>query len=372
MNAFLVCLAISSVFSVDPMVRNGESGAEEAVVSQDFEDISSDAGLSMATEMHDMESGVVIATTSGSGPCCSTCNTCRQQGLVAGVGFYLLQPFYSNNPAITIFTQSTGPSRREDIKQHVGAAPIVWFGYQGESGLGGRVRYWTFRQGTDATYQFENSGSLAVLSASALGAALFQASPQEFAITSKLQLNVADFEVYDDFKLGKYDLQLCGGFSYVDIGHNYNAYAIGAGGNQAVPLHSDSGYYGLGPVLALELRRSIGCSGLSVYGNTRSRVVFGENSQVVSGGGELTGTIESTQYSLVAIQELEIGLQYTRQMGRIRWFGQAALVGQEWFGGGNATGTTRTSPQTGIGNFGNEETTHFGLLGGSFRFGFGY
>src|SRR5262249_46278724 len=94
-------------------------------------------------------------------------------GVIAGVGIYLMQPYFQNNPAYTVFTEdqiarpdpATGkinfnkPNKdtlsesadRVAVHSHMEVAPLVWLGYVNDDGFGGRVRWWTFREGTSQT-----------------------------------------------------------------------------------------------------------------------------------------------------------------------------------------------------------------------------
>src|SRR5262245_60370723 len=76
---------------------------------------------------------------------------------VPGAGLYLGHPYFQNNPAYNVLQENNGVSPRliradrVDIRHRVGAAPLVWLGYMGEDGVGGRARFWHFRQGTAQT-----------------------------------------------------------------------------------------------------------------------------------------------------------------------------------------------------------------------------
>src|SRR5262249_33635235 len=81
--------------------------------------------------------------------------------------------FFQNNPAYTVFLQeqvtpldpATGkfnPNKpntqtpreaadRVSVHSHMAVSPLVWLGYVDEDGFGGRVRWWTFREGTSQT-----------------------------------------------------------------------------------------------------------------------------------------------------------------------------------------------------------------------------
>lgn len=309
------------------------------------------------------------ANTAG---CCASEGCCDPSGkLIGGVGLYLIEPFFANNPAISFFVQGTGPGRREDIRQHLDAAPLFWLGYMLDNGLGVRARWWFFRQGTDQNYTFAppNGGTVTVLSAAPLGAVIIQDNPQAFAVTSKLQLHVVDLEAFQDTTLCNWNFLLSGGLGFADVRQDYNAFAIAASGATIQPLTSGRRFGGLGPVFALEARRPLFDCGLNLYSSARTRILFGSADQTVTGGGQLHGSQESHQSGLVAVEELELGIEYCRTCGRSRFFGQVAMVGQEWFGVGSASGSARSGPPTTIPNFGTEDDSNFGFFGVSFRLG---
>lgn len=306
------------------------------------------------------------ATSGFDGACCDSSGE-----FIGGAGLYLLQPFFSNNPAISFFIQGTGPGRREDIRSNFSAVPLLWLGYLSESGLGVRGRWWYLRQGTDQSYTLTPppTGTLTVLSAAPLAAFIIQDNPQVFAVTSKLQLQVADLEILQSADLGSWSLLFSGGLAYANITQNYNAYAVLAGGIPATPLVSGSSFAGLGPVVALEARHMLFDSWLNLYGSARSRLLFGNARQTAEGGDELKGTQESHQRGVVAIEEVELGIEVNRAISQRRLFGQIALVGQEWFGAGNATRSTRSGPPATLPNFSSEDNSNFGLLGVALRVG---
>lgn len=301
--------------------------------------------------------------------CCDPCGK-----VIAGAGLYLIQPFYSNNPAVSFFQQGTGPGSREDVRQHIGTAPLFWFGYMFEGGLGVRARWWYFRQWTEQSYELTPPavGTVTTVSAAPLGSVIILDNAQAFAVTTRLQLNVVDLEGFQDTTLGSWNLLFAGGIGYTDLRQNYNAFALGAPGARNTPLFSRRSFTGLGPVMALEARRQLFDSGFNLYSSARGRILFGSAEQTVTGGPELNGEQRSGQSALLPVGELELGVEYGRMFGRSRLFAQAAMIGQEWLGAGNSSGAVRGGPPTTIPIFGSEDHSNLGFFGASFRLGLNF
>jgi len=296
---------------------------------------------------------------------------CRVLG---GVGVYFVKPFFENNPAISFFRQGTGPVTRNDIRHNIVAAPQAWIGVMNDDGLGVRGRYWYLRAGTDQTFQITapSGPPLTVVSALPMGAGLIQNNPQEFAVTSKLELQVADIEVIQEMKFCNWNFLLAGGASRVDISQNYNAYATSASGVGLRPVFSDHRFIGYGPTIALEFRRPIADTCWNLYGSARSRLLYGNSKHLAYGGDQLNGLAKANQESLVSVQDLELGVEYACDFGHGRFFSQLAMVGQEWFGAGNPTRSSRASPPTTIPNFSSEDNSNFGFIGATVRMGVNY
>jgi hypothetical protein len=92
---------------------------------------------------------------------CAACCDSRHGGFFAGAGLYLIQPYFENNPAYNLISETSVPSGdahlgkvtaiavdRINVSQHINVAPLVWLGYECADGFGGRVRYWYLREGT--------------------------------------------------------------------------------------------------------------------------------------------------------------------------------------------------------------------------------
>jgi Legionella pneumophila major outer membrane protein precursor len=347
-------------------------------------------------------------------------------GWFVGAGFYLVQPYFQNNPAFTVFIQQTrdttlDPSKpntqtiaenalRADVSHHMDVAPLVWLGYMNEDGLGIRVRGWGFQEGTGqsvslapfaGTYKIGinsngervivASGALAtVTSATPLGLQAFgdtlsiQHGPEAttFSVTTKLSVQVGDLEGMQRFRTGNWDFLITGGLRYVRLDQTYNAYdAQSTSAAELRTLSSSYTFEGLGPTIAFELRRPIADSGVSVYGQCRGSLVFGAaNQNAVFFGEELRNDDPNPQYATehrfrsIPIVDLETGIEYGRAIGRTWLFGQLAVVGQQWANAGSASRSTMLNPlavaRPVVG--GAPLDSNIALLGLTFRVGLNY
>lgn len=314
-------------------------------------------------------------------------------GFIAGAGIYWMQPYFTNNPAFTVTQASlTGPggnpravTNRIDLGNHMEVAPLLWFGYENESGLGGRVRWWYFRHGTDQAVAVGPGapGTLTFLSSAApMGFTAFADNDGQtaaLAVTSKLQLQVWDIEATTNFQSCKWNLLLAGGVRYAHINQNYNAFVTGDSGQSTRPITasvlSGHSFDGAGPVVALEARRALCDCGVSLYGSARGAILFGSARQTAfdvfsSNDGTFVDEATERRNPVVPVGELEMGLEYGRQFGSSRVFSQVALVGQQWWGVGSASRAVNTN-SFGVPNPGGGAIvdSDLGFLGMAFRMG---
>jgi hypothetical protein len=306
-----------------------------------------------------------------------------------------MQPYFKDNPAYSVSTTSTaGPggttrtvTDRVNINQHMEVAPQLWLGYLSDSGFGGRVRWWYFREGTNQGISIPAGpagGDTYLTSAGPLGFSAFadnDSKPASLAVTTKLQIQVWDIEAMNSYQASRWNLLVAGGVRITQIDQRYNAYAVGdsGGGTGAIAAAVLSGhnFYGAGPTIALEARRALGCSGLSLYSMARGAVLYGSGKQqandiFASGGSVFVDSSRDRRSPVLPVGELELGLEYGRNIGSAHAFGQFALVGQQWWGAGNAS---RSSYVTGFGvpaPGGSPIDNDLGLLGFSFRLGLNY
>jgi len=298
------------------------------------------------------------------------CGCCAHGGLIGGVGLYVIQPYFSSNRAFVTESFGFGPVMAQEagIDTHMQASPEVWLGYISDSGLGGRVRWWYFREGTSQF--FAPSDDIIANTAEPLGLGIpvpfgpfgpgGPVIPQTLNVTSKLELQVWDLEALQAAQLGRFDLLFSGGLRLAHIDQQYNAYVgflvpAGIGGPGMPPFSfpvteailSGHSFTGAGPLASLEARRPLGNSGFALYGLARGSVLFGSGTQTVTKAG-FAPTLGLTDVEdvgtehhdpVIPVGEFEVGAEYGRTVGRARLFGQLGFVGQIWWGAGNASNT---------------------------------
>jgi len=256
----------------------------------------------------------------------------------------------------------------------MGVAPLVWLGYIGEDGFGGRARWWTFQQGTNQSLsEPTGQGMNGVVANSAAPLGLSVGPASAMTVTSKLNLEVADLEALNDVRAGSWDLLFAGGLRIARVAQGYNAFIPQSNANQVL---SSNTFEGAGPTVALEARRPLGEWGLSLYASARGSLVFGSAHQFVTQPDQNQAAVDHRDYGL-PIGELELGLEYGKDVGKSRLFGQVALVGQQWFGGGSASrSSVNVLPGGGVGPAPAPPSysvdSDFDFLGLSIRFGVNY
>ena len=153
-------------------------------------------------------------------------------------------------------TQTLGETaNRVMVSSHMEVAPLVWLGYINEDGFGGRVRWWTFREGTSqaaSTPPFAGAiyigteteeapahpviavtgNQVTISSAAPLGLQAFGntvgiqhgAEATTLAVTTELYLQVGDIEAVQGFRFGGFNFLFAGGVRVATINQAYDAY----------------------------------------------------------------------------------------------------------------------------------------------------
>lgn len=333
---------------------------------------------------------VVAGVTDSCGGCCDCC--CGQ--VIGGVGFYLVQPYFESNPAYIVVREVGGDGNksqvadRVDLSHDMQVAPLLWLGYISESGLGVRGRWWYFRQGSDQTLALPPSApgtNLVVISAVPLGIQAFSNTDSGkstgFAVTSNLVLQVGDIEALQGLQIAGWDFLFSGGLRLAHINQHYNVFSGDTKGEAALwrSIQSGHSFDGVGPVVAVEAHRPLAGTGFGLFGTARGAVLFGSAKQnalflanaLRNDDANPSGVVDHRN-RVLPVAELEIGVEYRQNIGTSQFFGQIALVGQDWFGAGNASRSTNLAFPGGFPVGGTATDTDLGFLGLGFRVGLNY
>jgi hypothetical protein len=304
-----------------------------------------------------------------SGPGATIC----LKGLTVGGGVYVLYPHWETNPAFSIERSNQAGTavfvRQEDFSYGTDVTPVGWISYTMNSGLGVRARAWRFNQSSNIL--IVNDGSAAINSAAPLGLQnLSSTAGDQLSFASDLKISVVDLEALQGFDFGMYKLTVSGGARYTHLSQSYNHLELHGVGNTLVDaISSGSQFRGVGPTVAVELKRNLGVWGLGLYGSARGALLFGTGKQSafqVVNNVPVAGASTSRD-DLMPITELEFGVDYSKCIGHCRVYAQAALVGQVWYGAGNAANNemipVMVDPEV------SDNSSNLGLFGGKLVLG---
>jgi hypothetical protein len=296
-------------------------------------------------------------------------------------GIYLFAPHFGNDPAFTTTRTSAGSTTTttQQFGYDMAFAPRVEAGVVGPCGLGFRAGWWHFDQGSNpldfrstdrtlaTTYSTIPEMGIPGFTTPGAVARRFGVFADQLDFVGHLKLDALDWEVTQDLRLDWVSLLFSGGVRYAYLSQDYQASRFnsgsGATGRFRVNLVEDADFVrsghnfaGTGPTTALSVRRSLGMGGFALYGLGRASVLFGrshirssqdnEELQVFTLAGRalapaassLLTRAEDSRDEVVPVAEVEVGIEWTYDLGPVGLFVRTGLVGQEWWGAGNATG----------------------------------
>ncbi len=287
---------------------------------------------------------------------------CGRGGFYAGLAFYFVQPNFETNPAGRV-DFGDGFERQQDFTYNLDLAPSFWVGWQGESGYGGRIRYWEYAQGSTIGGLVPTGAT--VFSAQPLGLGPIVRTEGDFiAAQSTLNVLTWDFEVTKQWDCECWTILGAAGVRYAHLAQNYNVVT-----DAGTELASGHNFNGAGPTVALEAKRHIGGGGFAAYAISRLAFLYGTGQQSAYQPDAETKTLlerHARQADVIPYAELEIGLEANRDMGRYSLMMQSGLVGQVYWGAGNAANSE------GIFTNGADNSSNLGFVGITLRFGVGF
>jgi len=276
-------------------------------------------------------------------------------------GVYLVTPVFGTNPAFLVTSGQGNVSRQVDFDQHLQVAPFLALGYVSERGWGLRGRWFQYDHGNSIDHVAAPGETVTGISAFAPGRA---ATAGTILASSNLAVNVLDIEATCSIDSAKWSHLLGIGVRYAHMSQDYRATVFNT--KTFIDLTSGHNLNGVGPAFSLETKRRVGESGFAIYGQLHGAVLFGRAKEmqaaVING---LPMEFSRRHTDVLPVGELEAGLEYERNVGRVKVFGQAGFQGQAWWGGGNASNLDPVG-------FSSAANNNFGFVGAALRVGVRY
>ncbi len=234
--------------------------------------------------------------------CCDT----PSSNWYVGVDLPVLKPhmgtlggYFFDHPAVDIT-----PSHDFQV------SPRIYLGFDNAEGLGVRARYWTFD--SDAELAFPTDGAHDFD---------FDFGPGEVSVLgtqSWLSADTLDLEATQRGCLGHFQFQLAGGFRYAKMETGVGIYGDYEVDDTDTPYTAgiDMDFEGVGPTIAIDVRRPFGSRGLALVGNARSSWMFGKTD--INGAGVLDAFpvgIYADDH-MMQINEVSLGVEWSRCLAR--------------------------------------------------------
>jgi hypothetical protein len=261
-------------------------------------------------------------------PCCGGCcdNCCQQWFWTAGVEATYLKPHVSND----IEGEDVG-SAFSDME--FAAAPRVWLGVENCNGWGARARYW----------QYNNSrafSDIGIIDDEPFGL-------EGSSFDSFLNAYVIDAEATRRLCIGNWNLLGSFGFRHVQMNQTFHGTFVDIVDGEGAFLFTEQqalGFNGSGLTLGAEAVRPIGCSGFSLFLNSRGSVLWGHSRTrqllaegAVDGEGDFLFAFQSDERfnDTLFMGEFQIGPQWNRRIACINAdvFARAVFEAQWWHWG---------------------------------------
>jgi hypothetical protein len=300
----------------------------------------------------------------------------------AETGTWMVHSYFGTNPIFRFVTRSRAPAsppmEAHSFDYSVDFGPRLTVGAAGPGGLGVRGSWWQLEAKAGSVINnFTGavpSGTISSVIVTGVPGFTFPGPLDQqlrifrdrFAFDNHVHVQAWDGEVFQAFHSERWSFLVSGGGRYGYLSQGYRAFRFNSGtsrsGTTVTALFNDSdvvtsgrNFSGIGPTVALEARRVIVDTSVSLYGSARGSVLFGRErtrsfqrtsqvsltstgsaaprpsvSNVIQQGG-------SGQDLTIPVGDFEAGVEWRTAYGRLQPVGRAGLVNQTWFDSGSAT-----------------------------------
>lgn len=328
------------------------------------------------------DSSAGLAPGQVDGTCVSDAADTTSWGLIGGASLYLLKPYFEGN---TAYVTSTGTNTNEPRRVETAfswdysASPAFWLGIVGPDGLGLRARYFHFEQASSDLTTVLTPGETATgasifppldlsllqpvarpFGAPGNNLGFFGLGQDQLEFGSSLKIHSLDVEALKEWDFGQFQLEISGGGCYLELSQDYTATLANqatrgaATATESQDLLFNQRFQGGGPTLAAEGRWQIGGSGFSLFANARGTLLVGTTHEslslsqvvqdpagIVGGSQSITASSDARRDHVLPVAEIELGVEYARQVRGIEPFFRAGVVDLTYFNAGNASSQDR-------------------------------
>ena len=250
-------------------------------------------------------------------------------GIVAGADIAFLRAYAGDLRTLNLTVPAAGVALNLPFAENeFDVTPRLWLGWVNSNGLGVRARYWRFQQALEAE---QNNFLFA-------GGAIL---PAGTVLNSNggLDMYAVDVEFTQRMDLGLWKANLGAGVRVAEISHRLRATLAVPGFADFIVTDFDR-FSGAGPTLFAEFRRPLGDSRLSLVCNGRGSLLFGDWTSDVATNGPLPigpaipqFDVHENNDAVVSVAEIQLGLEWTRQLGGGgTFFANVLWEGQIWTG----------------------------------------
>ncbi|MCH7989417.1 MAG: hypothetical protein IID46_09765 [Planctomycetes bacterium] len=287
--------------------------------------------VSLRTQLDDSLS---VSAYSGSNSNCCFSSDCGElkTGLSGGFEVVWLKPHFSEDTAFVISDMTDFQSIAFDNEYEL--TPRVWLAHTWENGFGVRLRYWNYdKNAIDQKFLipagFDAEARIAVDDSQGFNAFADGDAGELMLAKHGLELHTLDLEMTNQFCLMNSQVVVSGGLRYLSLRNVYRVAAIAPDLSVSESMLHNQRFEGFGPMLAMEVNRPLGDSGLSLYTNLRGAILFGDATQKIldeRAGASPTSFRQNDSDKQIAIGELGIGVRYSLGV----WYLQGGWEGQLW------------------------------------------
>tara|TARA_B110000495_G_C23024647_1_gene608582 strand:+ start:116 stop:1258 length:1143 start_codon:yes stop_codon:yes gene_type:complete len=249
-------------------------------------------------------------------------NTTASPGFYAGASAIWSKPHFKEAFEYSETNFATGLQTLHPFQYDYQVTPKIWVGFKNAEGMGVKATYWSFD--ADGAVRNNVADGSTIFGAHAITvifpANIFAAVPGDTLTTSSnLQTQITN--LYATYSTSTHDIEINGG-----VGLRYarlrQTLAATVTGTSPASLNWERAYDGLGPTVSLDLRKRLGCRGLSaiakgsgalLYGTkTIDRTVFGDMSPQPASPFLMLDEADE----VVGIGEFGFGIEWARTMAQ--------------------------------------------------------